>query len=141
MRIKPALGAGRPPSQHKTDNIAPVHFELELWRADLCMSVMEVDSDGYVLVPETPEVAQLYPGDLLLGLPAENIVDKHIGALLPPLANRGIKELFTAGAFGPVLPALSAMRKAGAKRTGGMKSSTPGVQNRARRLQCCLYSW
>jgi hypothetical protein len=92
-------------------------LQIDLWRSDLCASVLELDRDGYVQVPEVPEVAQLYPGDLLLGLPAESIVDQHIGSLLPPLSGRPLSDLLVAGAFGPVLAVPGATRRAVAKRS------------------------
>jgi hypothetical protein len=92
-------------------------MQVELWRLDLCAAVLELDGDGFVLVPEVVEVAQLYPGDLLLGLPAESIVDQHIGIVLPAMTNRSLFDLFTPGAVGPMLAEPGTARRGGGKRS------------------------
>lgn len=64
--------------------------------------MIEMDRHGRVLLPEVLEVGQLYPPDLLLGLPPAAMLDQHISVVLPELANRSIADLFVAGALGQV---------------------------------------
>jgi hypothetical protein len=103
--------------------------------------VLELDRDGYLLVPEVPEVAQLYPGDLLLGLPAESMIDQHIGSLLPATNGRPLAQLMVAGTFGPVLAVPGAPRRTAGKRST-MKSTVGAfVHGFTIRCMCSAYSY
>jgi hypothetical protein len=98
-------------------------IQVELWRADLCTSVIQIDREGRMVTPEHEEVAQLYPPDLILGLPTAALVDQHIGKALPALTGRPLSDLFVVGSLGQslALGTQTAGGKPGAKRSA-MKS-------------------
>jgi hypothetical protein len=112
-----------------------LHYEVELWRVDLAASVVEVDRDGRVLVPEHEELGSLYPGGLVLGVPPSALPDAHVSALLPDMAQRAVKDLFTAGALGGAALPTSGRRSlvggppeqqaARVAKRGAMKSTIP----------------
>jgi hypothetical protein len=91
------------------------YMQVELWRADLCASVVELDGHGNVVVPELPELSQLYPSDLILGMAPEHMLDQHVAGLLPALAGKNLQELYNAAAFG--LPAAAARGVGNVKRS------------------------
>jgi hypothetical protein len=110
--------------------------QVELWRADVSVSIIELDTNGRVLVPELQEIGQLYPPDLLLGLPAAAMLDQHISAVIPALTDRSLHELFVPGTLGQVLEAPTPGAKSDAKRTGGMKSRAGAVCGLQAFLEC-----
>ncbi len=55
---------------------------MELWRADMCMSVVDLDASGVILPPEHAELGALYPPSLLLGCGFNRMVDRHISTVL-----------------------------------------------------------
>jgi hypothetical protein len=75
-----------------------VSFQLELWRADLCTSVLELDRDGRILPTELPEMAQLYPPELVLGYAPSMMLGAHVSTLIPHLSGVPLSELFVGSA-------------------------------------------
>ncbi len=115
--------------------------QVELWRADLCTSVILIDREGRMVTPEHEEVAQLYPPDLILGLPPAALVDQHIGKALPALTGRPLSDLFVAGSLGSLPEAGTAA--AGGKqepKRSAMKSyaGKPSLLTHHHRLCCKL---
>ncbi|GFH13878.1 uncharacterized protein HaLaN_09840, partial [Haematococcus lacustris] len=104
---------------------------VELWRADLACSVIEVNASGQVVPLGCDELNALCPSGLVLGAPLSALLDQPLSSLLPCLAGKSLTDLFHEGALGPppsgfaaAAPALKAAEKKGGRaRAKGLSMS------------------
>ncbi|KAJ9509612.1 hypothetical protein QJQ45_011248 [Haematococcus lacustris] len=104
---------------------------VELWRADLACSVIEINASGQVVPLGCDELNALCPSGLVLGAPLSALLDQPLSSLLPCLAGKSLTDLFHEGALGPppsgfaaAAPALKAAEKKGGRaRAKGLSMS------------------
>ncbi|KAL6762972.1 hypothetical protein V8C86DRAFT_516445 [Haematococcus lacustris] len=111
--------------------LAHARVQVELWRADLACSVIEVNASGQVVPLSCDELNALCPSGLVLGAPLSVLLDQPLSSLLPCLAGKSLTDLFHEGALGPppsgfaaAAPALKAAEKKGGRaRAKGLSMS------------------
>ncbi len=112
--------------------------QVELWHAEKCASVIELDREGRMSTPEVQEVADLYPPDLLTGLPLATMRDQHVSVVLPALAEQSLADLFVAGVFGNTPGPAGSSNRPDAKRSA-LKSNLVSASKSAGPLHRGLF--
>lgn len=71
-----------------------IGIEINLWRADTAMGVLELDGTGNVV--SSNDFALYQPG-LMFGVPNESMLNTHISKYLPAADGKPVSEFFTDG--------------------------------------------